>query len=242
MRRADMSIKLSKERVFERTVRKYWEKLVNGILVPGERGCTPSEGEVLSVYNELKERHPECECFILRTGERSGEFYQQGDKIGGIRIIQQLGSVGSIEFRLSGNFHMRLEIEGLMPFFRTEACCDLAQTISNFENFIDKFPSYLEEIEKKKLEFEKKKKLEEMAKSSIQATVSQLLTPMGYRWELVERERDFLLKIGGHGTWIEFALNRKNFTTRVAELPDVLGQIELLTKNLTFSMNIEIKK
>ena len=154
MHRADMSIKLSKERVFERTVRKYWEKLVNGILVPGERGCTPSEGEVLSVYNELKERHPECECFILRTGEKSGEFYQQGDKIGGIRIIQQLGSVGSIEFRLSGNFHVRLEIEGFMPFFRTEACCDLAQTISNFENFTDKFPSYLEEIEKKKLEFE----------------------------------------------------------------------------------------
>ena len=135
MHRADMSIKLSKERVFERTVRKYWEKLVNGILVPGERGCTPSEGEVLSVYNELKERHPECECFILRTGEKSGEFYQQGDKIGGIRIIQQLGSVGSIEFRLSGNFHVRLEIEGFMPFFRTEACCDLAQIRSSLHRW-----------------------------------------------------------------------------------------------------------
>lgn len=234
--------KKSKERSFDQFARRYWEKFVNGILVPGERGCVPSEGEALSVYNELKERHPECECIILRTGKGSGEFFQQGDKIAGIRIVRQLGSVGSIEFRLSGNFHVRLEIEGFMPFFRTEACCDLSLTISNFENFIDNFPRYMEGLERKKLEFEKNNKLEEMAKSGIQATVSQLLTPMGYRWDLVERGRDYLLKVGGHGTWIEFTLNRKNFTTRVAELPDVLSQIEILTKKLTFSMNIEIKK
>lgn len=234
--------KKSKERSFDQFARRYWEKFVNGILVPGERGCVPSEGEALSVYNELKERHPECECIILRTGKGSGEFFQQGDKIAGIRIVRQLGSVGSIEFRLSGNFHVRLEIEGFMPFFRTETCCDLSQTISNFENFIDNFPRYMEGLERKKLEFEKNNKLEEMAKSGIQATVSQLLTPMGYRWDLVERGRDYLLKVGGRGTWIEFTLNRKNFTTRVAELPDVLSQIEILTKKLTFSMNIEIKK
>ena len=234
--------KKSKERSFDQFARKYWEKLVNGILVPGERGCVPSEGEVLSVYNELKESQPECECIIVRTGKGSGEFFQQGDKIAGIRIVRQLGLVGSIEFCLSGNFHVRLEIEGFMPFFRTEANCDLTQTISNFENFIDNFPRYMEVLERKKLEFEKNNKLEEMAKSGIQATVSQLLTPMGYRWDLVERERDFLLKIGRRGTRIEFTLNRKNFTTRVAELPDALGQIEALSKNMTFPMNIEIIK
>lgn len=65
---------------------------------------------------------------------------------------------------------------------------------------------------------------------------------MGYRWDLVERDRDYLLKIGGHGTWIEFTLSRKNFTTRVAELPDVLRQIETLSKNMTFPMKIEIIK
>ena len=234
--------KKSKERSFDQFARKYWEKLVNGILVPGERGCVPSEGVVLSVYNELKERHPECECIIVRTGKGSGEFFQQGDKIAGIRIVRQLDSVGTIEFRLSTDFHVRLEIEGFMPFFRTEACCDLSQTISNFENFIDNFPRYMEGLERKKLEFEKNNKLEEMAKSGIQATVSQLLTPMGYRWDLVERERDFLLKIGGRGTRIEFTLNRRNFAKRLAELPDVLGQIEALSKNMTFPMNIEIIK
>lgn len=25
----------------------YWEKLVCGLLVPGERGCAPSEGEMI---------------------------------------------------------------------------------------------------------------------------------------------------------------------------------------------------
>ena len=237
-----MSIRMSKERAFQQVARKYWEKFFNGFLVPGERGYVPSEGEMLGVYNELKEWHPECECFILRTGKRSGEFYQQGDKIAGIRIVRQLDSIGSIEFRMSIDFYMRLEIEGLSPFFRTEVNCDLAQTISNFEEFIDRFPSYMEGFEKKKIEFEKKCKLEDMAKNSIRTIVSQLLPPMGYRWDLVERDRDYLLKIGGHGTWIEFTLSRKNFTTRVAELPDVLRQIEALSKNMTFPMKIEIIK
>ena len=237
-----MSIKLYKERIFQQTTRKYWEKFVSGILVPGERGYVPSEGEILGAYNELKERYPECECIILRTGTHSGEFYQQGDKIDGIRIVRHFDSIGSIEFRLSTDFHVRLDIKGIFPLFRTEVNCNLAQTISNFGEFIDRFPSYMEGCEKKKIEFEKSCKLEDMAKSSIRTIVSQLLPPMGYRWDLVERGRDYLLKIGGHGAWIEFTLNRKNFTTRIAELPDVLRQIEHLTKKLTFSLNVEIMK
>ncbi|WP_407456545.1 hypothetical protein [Fibrobacter sp.] len=59
--------KKSKERSFDQFARRYWEKFVNGILVPGERGCVPSEGETLSVYNELKERHPECDELIYFT-------------------------------------------------------------------------------------------------------------------------------------------------------------------------------
>ena len=55
-----MSNKLSKDRAFERTISKYWEKLVNGILVPGERGCAPSMGEILCAYNDMKSRQPEC--------------------------------------------------------------------------------------------------------------------------------------------------------------------------------------
>ena len=217
-----MSNKLSKDRAFERTISKYWEKLVNGILVPGERGCAPSMGEILCAYNDMKSRQPECKYVTLKTEKSSSEYFQPGDKFGGIRIIRTFESANaSIEFILTGaTYYVRLQGNEVSYHSSKLNYCDLSQTISNFENFIDKFPSYLEEIEKKKLEFEKKKKL----------------------WELVERERDFLLKIGGHGTWIEFALNRKNFTTRVAELPDVLSQIELLTKKLTFSMNIAIKK
>lgn len=232
----------NKDRSFERIAYRYWEKLVGGILVPGERGYVPSEGEVLCAYNELKERHLECDCIVLRTGTHSGEFYQQGDKIAGVRIVRQLDSVGTIEFRLSTDFHVRLDIEGLSPLSRTEACCDLSQTISNFENFIDNFPRYMEGLERKKLGFEKNNKLEEMAKGSIRTTVSQILPPLGYRWDLVERGRDYLLKVGGHGTWMEFTLNRRNFAKRLAELPDVLGQIEALSKNMTFPMNIEIIK
>jgi hypothetical protein len=202
----------------------------------------PSEGEVLCAYNELKERHLECDCIVLRTGTHSGEFYQQGDKIAGVRIVRQLDSVGTIEFRLSTDFHVRLDIEGLSPLSQTEANCDLTQTISNFENFIDNFPRYMEGLERKKLEFEKNNKLEEMAKGSIRTTVSQILPPLGYRWDLVERSRDYLLKVGGRGTWMEFTLNRRNFSKRLAELPDVLGQIEALSKNMTFPMNIEIIK
>ena len=41
---------------------------------------------------------------------------------------------------------------------------------------------------------------------------------------------------------MEFTLNRRNFAKRLAELPDVLGQIEALSKNMTFPMNIEIIK
>ena len=208
-----MSNKLSKDRAFERKISKYWEKLVNGILVPGERGCAPSMGEILCAYNDMKSRQPECKYVTLKTEKSSSEYFQPGDKFGGIRIIRTFESANaSIEFILTGaTYYVRLQGNEVSYHSSKLNYCDLSQTISNFENFIDKFPS-------------------------------QLLTPMGYRWELVERERDFLLKIGGHGTWIEFALNRKNFTTRVAELPDVLSQIELLTKKLTFSMNIAIKK
>ena len=40
----------NKDRSFERIAYRYWEKLVGGILVPGERGYVPSEK---SVYHTL---------------------------------------------------------------------------------------------------------------------------------------------------------------------------------------------
>lgn len=224
---------------------RYWEKLVNGILVPGERGCTPSEGEILGAYNGLKERYPECECFVLRAGKGSGEFFQQGDKIGGIRIKMVFDSEGSsIEFVLTSNYYVRFALGGwLIPYTRSATRCDLARTMQNLEDFIEKYPINREKLEQKKLEFEKSAKLEELAKNSLRACVSQTMAQTGRKWELVERGRQFLLRIGmGDGNFFEMAMNRRNFAKRISALPEVMGQVDTLFKTLPFPVDISMKK
>lgn len=81
-----------KKQTFEQDARKYWERHLCGILVPGERGCSPSEGEVLCMYNDMKTRRPNCVCNILRLGKGQGDIFQPGDKISGIfqHILRRL--------------------------------------------------------------------------------------------------------------------------------------------------------
>jgi hypothetical protein len=223
---------------------RYWERLVDRILVT-EHGYEPSEGEVLSAYNDLKERHPECECIVLRTGKSSGEFFQQGDKIGGIRIKMDFDSEGSsVEFILTSDYYVRFTLGGwLIPYIKTATRCDLTRTMQNLEEFIEKYPQNREKLEQKKLEFEKRKKLDEITKNTIRACVSQAMTPMGRNWELTERGRLFLLRIGmGGEKVVEVTMDRRNFAKRISELPKMIEQVETLFKALPFPVEISMKK
>ena len=239
-----MGIKYDRKHSFGSIAHKYWEKLVDGILVT-EHGYEPSEGEVLGAFNDLKERHPECECVVLRTGKGSGEFYQQGDKIGGIRIKTVFDSGGSsIEFVLTSNCYVRFALGGwLIPYTKTATRCDLARTMRNFEEFIEKYPQNREKLEQKKLEFEKKIKLDEMAKNTVKACVSQAMASTGRKWDLAEKGSQFLLRIGmGDGNFFEMTMNRRNFAKRISALPEAVERIDTLFKTLPFPVDISMKK
>ena len=126
------------KQTFEQEARKYWEQLVRGVLVPGERGCAPSEGEVLGMYNDMKTRHPDCKCNILRSGK--GKIVQPGDKISGIRIVFSLDAGASVEFVLASSlYYVHFNTDGIAPFSHQVETCDLSQTMKNIEDFVNNF-------------------------------------------------------------------------------------------------------
>ena len=237
-----MTIKLSKSRSFEQIARTFWDDLVSAILVPGEYGYSPSEGEMLCAYNDMKSRHPECECIVQRIEKSTNDFFEPGNKIGEIRIIRRWDAgETSVEFIQNASTHyVRFQSKDVNPFSLRVDYCDLPKSIKNFEEFIEKFPEYTEKLEKKRLEYEKKLKIEKMTESSIRASVSQVLKPMGYGWSLTEREHEYLLKIFAPGILIGVVLNARNFAQRIAALPAVIVQMENLFNNLTFPIQISI--
>lgn len=243
--------KTSKRASWGQVARHYWEKQVCGILVPGERGCSPSEGEILSAYNEMKARHPECRCNILKAGNVGlykmvpGDLFQRSDRITGIMIAMPLGaSNSSIGFMLSSSlFYVHFCTEGIAPFSHSVDICDLSKTIENFEAFIDNYPAHLAGLEQEKIEFEKRLKIEKMAKLSIKTGVSQVMAPLGYEWDLVDKGEYFTLRIGlGKKKLMEMTLNDKNFTKRIPIIPQMLQNVENLLKNLTFPVDISMSK
>lgn len=238
-----MSIRITKSRTFEQIARVFWDDLVNTILVPGGRGCAPSEGEVLSAYNDMNSRHPECECIILRKDRSSSDFFQPGDKIGGIRIIRKFDAGNSsIEFILTAStYYVRFQSNDTDSFSHKVDYCNLQQTIKNFENFIENFPRHMEKLEEIRLEHKKMLKIEKMTESSIRASLLQTLKPMGYGWNLTERGRDYLLRIFAPGTEITLTLNAKNFAKRIAALPEAIAHIENLFGKLTFPIEISMR-
>ena len=244
-----MSSKIIKKESFEQFARKYWEKLVCGLLVSGERGCAPSEGEILCAYNEMKNRFPECKCNIVRSGRSQGnalqrDMFQQGDKICGIRVIFTLDASSSIEFILSDSlYYVLFSTEGIAPYTHRIDTCDLSQTMKNIENFINNFPAYFAAFETKKVEFAKKVKLKEMASSSLKACVSQMLSPLGYEWNLTDKGKYFSLQIKiSEKRIIEISLNEKNFTKRIPVIPEILKNIENLLNTLPFPIDISMTK
>ena len=228
----------------------YWEKIVGEILVPAEPGSYPSEGEILGAYNELTTRHPECRCKILKTeipGQSktsSGELFQRGDRITGIWIIRLLESTDVVlEFFMSASLYVCLKRKGLPSVLVQSSTCDLQQTMKNFEAFIDNYPAHLAGLEQEKIEFEKRLKIEKMAKLSIKTGVSQIMSPLGYEWDLVDKGDYFTLRVGlGKKKMVEMTLNAKNFTKRVPAIPENLKNIETLLKKLTFPVEISMNK
>ncbi|GEM_PF-3399920 len=229
----------------------YWEKLVGGIFVPGDRGSYPSEGEILSAYNEILSRHPECKCKILKVKvpgmlkNSSGDLFQRGDRVSGIWIIELLESRDVVLefFMSSASLYVSFKHNGLPTILVRSATCDLQQTMKNFEAFINNYPVHLVGLEQEKIEFEKRLKIEQMTKASIKAGVSQILTPLGYEWDLVDKGNYFALRIGmGKKKLVEMTLNGKNFTRRLPVLEETLQNIENLLKNLTFPVDISMNK
>jgi hypothetical protein len=229
----------------------YWEKIVGKILVPGERGCYPSEGEILSAYNEMTARQPECKCKILKAGPfskpktTSGDLFQQGDRITGIWIIRLLESTDIVlEFFMSSSeLYVCFKRKGFPSIHVRSATCDLQQTMKNFEAFIDNYPAHLAGLEQEKIEFEKRLKIEKMAKLSIKTGVSQVMAPLGYEWDLVDKGEYFTLRIGlRKKKLVEMTLNDKNFTKRIPIIPQMLQNVENFLKNLTFPVDISMNK
>ena len=240
---------MSKERAFEQVARKYWEKSIKEILAPGDKGSFPSEGEFLCAYNEMKTRHPECTCKVLRNGKIQGDLFQQGDRIDGIEITAVLDAVGSVvEFTLDfskacADVRMDLGSRGIGTFSDTRYNFDLTQTMKNTERVIDEFPAHIAAFQKEKMEYEKKMKIEQMAKASIKVGVSQALAPLGYEWDLVDKGDYFALRIGlGKKKLVEMTLNAKNFTRRLPVLQETLQNIENLLKKMTFPVEISMNK
>jgi hypothetical protein len=243
--------KMSKRTSWGEVARNYWEKLVCGIPIPGERGSWPSEGEILSAYNEMKVRHPECRCNILKAGApskqktSSGDLFQRGDRITGIWIIRLLESTDVVLefFMSSSDLYVCLKRNGLHSILVRSTTCDLQQTMRNFEAFITNFPTHLADLEQEKIEFEKRLKIEKMAKLSIRTGVSQILSPLGYDWDLVDKGEYFTLRIGlGKKKLVEMTLNDKNFTKRIPIIPHVLENVENFLENLTFPIDISMTK
>ena len=178
-----MGIKYDRKHSFGPVAHKYWEKLVDGILVT-EHGYEPSN------------------CYV--------------------------------RFALGG---------WLIPYTKTATRCDLARTMRNFEEFIEKYPQNREKLEQKKLEFEKKIKLDEMAKNTVRACVSQAMASTARKWDLVEKGSQFLLRIGmGDGNFFEMTMNRRNFAKRISALPEAMKRIDTLFKTLPFPVDISMKK
>lgn len=246
----DMISRIFKKESFGQIARKYWEKLVGGLLVPGERGCAPSEGEVLCAYHEMKSLYPRCKSNVVRSGKNQGDalqrdMFQQGDKICGIRIVTELDAANSsVEFILADSlYYVHFSTDGIDSFSHRVDTCDLSRTMKNIKEFIDNFPAHLAALETEKVEFEKKAKIKEMARLSLKTCVAQMMSQLGYEWNLTDKGKNYLLRIElGKKQMVEISLNDKNFTKRIPAIPNALKSIEALLETLPFPVDISMTK
>ena len=241
-------ISKNKDRSFERIARRYWEKLVVDVIAPGPRGYSPSEGELLGAYNDIKSKYPECRCIIEWDKKKRRGQLQRDDKIKDITVVRTIASstMGNVTIGFGGRlvYYVYFSINGIKPLvIKTAAYCDLPQTVKNFEEFIERLPERLEDFEKQHLENEKKKKLTEITKKSIQATVEQVLSATPYTWDLLDKGKSFdlVVHMGPHNM-VKVALDSRNFMKRMRMLQGMLKQVETFFDTLEIPVEISMKK
>jgi hypothetical protein len=133
--------------------------------------------------------------------------------------------------------------DGIAPFSNRVENCDLSQTMKNVEDFVNNFPTHLAALEDKRIEFEKKLKLKEMARLSLKTCVAQMMSQMGYQWDLSDRGKYFslLIELGEKGM-VEITLNEKNFTKRIPAIPELLKNIESMLGTMPLPVDISMTK
>lgn len=225
----------------------YWDKLVNKILVPGERGTFPCEGEILGAFNELKYHKPEHRYSVSTVVDRQGTLFQRDDKINEIKLRKKLDSFYSIELVINFQATLRLSINDSAQhgreFSYSSPTINLQETLMNLDAFVENFPKFLEDFNILEVNSAKKAKLDNMAKLSIRTAVAQVMSETPYEWDLVDKGEFHSLRIGmGKKNMVQITLNRRNFAKRVSSLADALHAIETLFDTLPFPMDITMSK
>lgn len=222
---------------------RYWNKMTKNILVQGERGCFPCEGEILGAFNELKFAKPEHCYKVSAIGDEQTNLIRQGNKIKELKIRKNLGPGNFIELVIDFQATLRLTIQGILPFSWSCPYINLQETLKNMDAFVDNFPKTLDNYDREKMERVKKSKLKEISNTSIKVAVSQVLSATPYEWNLVDKGDFFSLCIEmGQKKMITMTLNRKNFAKRISSLVTTLNQVENLFKSLPFPMDISMTK
>ena len=129
---------------------------------------------------------------------------------------------------------------------------DIEGSLENIRAFIEKFPEYEKEAEgiaeAKKTEEIKQKKLAEMASQSIETIVPQIMAQSGYEWSLESVYKGWgrggipdsyilRVKMKKH-KMVEITLSQKNFTDKIPEILNVIGQIKQLLEQAPYAVNI----
>jgi len=225
----------------------YWDKLVNKILVRGERGSFPCEGEILGAFNELKYGKPERKYSVSTVVDRQGIQFQRGDKINEIKLRKKFDSLYSIELVIDFQATVQLSINGSAQHERSFSCSsptiDLQETLKNLDAFVENFPTYLEKFNTLEIKNAKKAKLDNMAKLSIRTAVEQIMSGTPYEWDLADKGEFHSLRIGmGKKNMVQITLNSRNFAKRISSLADALHTVEALFDTLPFPMDITMSK
>lgn len=225
----------------------YWDKLVNKILVHGERGTFPCEGEILSAFNELKYRKPEHKYSVSTIVDRQGTLFQRADKIHEIKLQKKLNLHHSIELVINFQATLRLSTSDTAQhersFSYSSPTINLQETLKNLDAFVENFPKFLEDFNILEINNAKKTKLDNMAKLSIRTAVEQVMSGTPYEWDLTDKGEYFSLQVGmGHKKIVTLTLNSRNFAKRVSSLADSLHAVETLFEEHPFPMDITMSK
>lgn len=225
----------------------YWDKRVNKILVHGERGTFPCEGEILGAFNELKYRKPENKYSVLTIVEQQKTLFQRDDKINEIKLRKKLNSFHSVELVINFEATLRLSIsdstQHVRSFSYSSPTINLQETLKNLDAFVENFPKFLEDFNILEINNAKKAKLNNIAKLSIHTAVEQVMSETPYEWDLVDKGDFHSLRIGmGKKNMVQMTLNSRNFTKRVSALADALHAVEELFDTLPFPMDITMSK